>query len=378
MASIRKIKGNYYSRVQWLDGFGKMKEKAVPLKTDKKSEAVIRNNDVEKVEDLIRQGENWSFPWMQDGGKKKLIRMSVEDAIERFYNLKRLDNLQPKTFEAYEQGLNAFMKAVGRTTPIDMISYSDINIFKEWSKKRHKPVTTNLCLQKIKTFLKYCVDMDYIKKAIPIDMLRIAKTPPMYLTETELGRLFSTDMVDAHFKRAWYFYVSTGCRLQEPFNGEINGNWLIVKAHKSKTGRERQIRLGEKTLPILVEMKNHIANAVGKSGSGSMSHSRKWQIKRYSREFKKVAIAEGFGEHKFHNTRNTYGVMRWAETGDIHLVARELGHSTIKETEKYAKFELRRIMDDFPTLAPKIQERLNQGVPNGTLDALGSKHLFLS
>ena len=93
-----------------------------------KSEAVIRNNDVEKVEDLIREGENWSFPWMQDGGKKKLIRMSVEDAVEKFYNIKRLDNLKPRTLEAYSQGLNAFMKAVGRTTPIDMISYSDINI----------------------------------------------------------------------------------------------------------------------------------------------------------------------------------------------------------------------------------------------------------
>ena len=378
MASIKKIRNTYFSRVTWRDGFGKKKEKAISLKTKMKSEAVIRNNDVEKVEDLIREGENWSFPWMQDGGKKKLIRMSVEDAVEKFYNIKRLDNLKPRTFEAYSQGLNAIMKAVGRTTPIDMISYSDINIFKEWSKKRHQPRTTNLCLQKIKTFLGYCYDMEYIKRQIPIDMLRVSDKPPMYLTETELGRLFSTDMVDAHFKRAFYFYASTGCRLTEAFNGQIRGSWLIVDADDSKSGKERQIRLGQKTLPILVEMRNQVDNAVGKSGSGSMNHSRTWQIKRYSKEFKKVAVAEGFGEHYFHNLRNTYGVMRWAETGDIHLVSKELGHSSIKQTEAYTKFELSRIMDDFPTLAPKIQQRLHQGVVNNTLDALGSKHLFLS
>ena len=220
--------------------------------------------------------------------------------------------------------------------------------------------------------------MDYIKKQIPIDMLKIDKPSPMYLTETELGKLFSSDMIDAHFKRAMYFYAMTGCRLMEPFMGEINGNWLIVNPKHSKTGVERQIRLGEKTLSILIEMKNNVDNAVGKSGAGSMSHTRTWQIKKYSRLFKKVAVDEGFGEHKFHNLRNTYAVMRWAETGDIHLVSRELGHSSIKQTEAYARIDLGRIINDFPSLAPKIQERLNQGVPNATLDALGSKHLFLS
>ena len=38
-------------------------------------------------------------------------------------------------------------------------------------------------------------------------------------------------------------------------------------------------------------MKNNVDNAVGKSGAGSMSHTRNWQIKKYSRLFKKVANA---------------------------------------------------------------------------------------
>ena len=46
MASIRKRRTKYYSRVRWYDEYGSMKEKEIPLKTDKKSEAVIRNNAV--------------------------------------------------------------------------------------------------------------------------------------------------------------------------------------------------------------------------------------------------------------------------------------------------------------------------------------------
>ena len=61
MASIRKMRGNYYSRVRWYDSINKRVEKLIPLKTNKKSEAVVRNNAVEKLEDLIKLGENCSF-----------------------------------------------------------------------------------------------------------------------------------------------------------------------------------------------------------------------------------------------------------------------------------------------------------------------------
>tara|TARA_Y100001958_G_C21111819_1_gene458519 strand:+ start:241 stop:417 length:177 start_codon:yes stop_codon:yes gene_type:complete len=45
------------------------------------------------------------------------------------------------------------------------------------------------------------------------------------------------------------------------------------------------------------------------------------------------------------------------------LVSIELGHSTIKQTEAYSKIDLTRIINNFPLLDPKIQERLNQGLP---------------
>ena len=106
MAQIKKLKNNkYYSYVRWYDETGHRDGKYIALKTSKKSKAVMRNHQVEKVEDLIKQGENWNFGWLKDGGKPILIRLSIEDAIEKFYAVKRLDNLKPRTFEAYEQGL---------------------------------------------------------------------------------------------------------------------------------------------------------------------------------------------------------------------------------------------------------------------------------
>ncbi len=377
MASIKKRRSNYYSRDQWYDEYGSKKEKQIPLKTDKKSDAVMRNHEVEKVEDLIKQGENWEFGWMQDGGKPKLIRLSVEDAIEKFYAVKRLDNLKPRTFEAYEQGLNAFMKAVGRAYAIENVGHSEINIFKAWSKKRHSPVTTNLCLQKIKSFLIFCYDMGYIKKQIKIDMLKVNEKPPMYLTETNMLKLFSSDMIDMHYRKAFYFYAMTGCRLMEAFNGYVSGNWLIIDADASKSGVEREVQLDKTTLPILLEMRDRVEKETGKSGSGSLNHTRRWQIKKYSRKFKACAELEGFGHHKFHNLRDTYAVRRWAITGDIHLVSKELGHASVTMTEKYTNFKLRRLKDDFPSIEPQIKMRLEKTTKDIGLDSLGSNYLQL-
>tara|TARA_Y100000593_G_scaffold80711_1_gene150726 strand:+ start:640 stop:1776 length:1137 start_codon:yes stop_codon:yes gene_type:complete len=375
MASIRKVNKRYYSRVVWKDEYDSLKEKTISLKTDKKSEALARNYQVEKVEDLIREGENMQFGWMDEGGKPKLISLSIAEAIERFYTIKRLDNLKPRTFEAYEQGLNAFMNAVGRDYPIGNVGTSEINIFKKWSQRRHSPVTTNLCLQKIKSFFRYCNDMGYIKRRVDIDMLKVKKKPPMYLTETNMLKLFSSDMVDLHYRKAFYFYAMTGCRLMEAFDGEVNGRWLIIDEEKSKTGEVREVELDKTTLPILLEMRDRVASLTGKSGKGSFSHTRRWQIKKYSRKFKKVAVEEGFGHHKFHNLRDTYAVRRWAVTGDIKLVSEEIGHTSIKMTEKYTKFKIRRLMDDFPTLQPMIEKRLDKRAFDRGLSRIGSKYL---
>jgi hypothetical protein len=43
--------------------------------------------------------------------------------------------------------------------------------------------------------------------------------------------------------------------------------------------------------------------------------------------------------------------MRYLETRDIYQVSKELGHSTVKVTEKYAKISIRKIEAHFPLLA---------------------------
>ena len=361
--------------MRWYNEFGRQQEKQIPLKTDKKSEAVIRNNEVEKVEDLIRVGENWSFPWMQDGGKKKLIRMSIEEAKEQYIAVKRIDGVRQKTIDLNELALSSLMNRIGYKAPIEMITDSHITQWKEWSRKHHAPNTTNMYLAKMKTFFKFCYKKKYITTELDIEMVRADKKPPMYLSETKLGKLFSTDMVDEHFRKAFLFYAMTGLRLAEAFEGTLSGDWLIITPDVAKAHTTREVQLNKVTKSILIEMRNRYDSMVGKSGNGTWSKTHKGIIDTYSKEFKKAVKEMGFGEHKFHNLRDTYAVRRWIETGDIHLVSKEIGHSSVTMTQKYADFNLRRLSVDFPSLDGIIQARIGKTTTNDSLIGIGS-HLL--
>ena len=71
-----------------------------------------------------------------------------------------------------------------------------------------------------------------------------------------------------------------------------------------------------------------------------------------SKTFKK-AIREIDGndtKYHLHCLRHTFAVRRYLQTRDIYLVKQEMGHASVKTTEKYAKFSLRRLEKDFPSI----------------------------
>ena len=65
------------------------------------------------------------------------------------------------------------------------------------------------------------------------------------------------------------------------------------------------------------------------------------------------ALREIVGEETkfhFHCLRHTFAVRRYLQTWDIYQVKQEVGHSSVTTTEIYAKFILRRLEMDFPSL----------------------------
>ena len=59
-----------------------------------------------------------------------------------------------------------------------------------------------------------------------------------------------------------------------------------------------------------------------------------------------------------HNYKETYAARRLETTGGIKMVSQEISHTSVVMTEKYAKFNLRKLRDDFPLLKERINLRL--------------------
>ena len=74
--------------------------------------------------------------------------------------------------------------------------------------------------------------------------------------------------------------------------------------------------------------------------------------------FKKALIDIGADSSKhLHSIRHTFAVRRYLQTRDIYQVKQEMGHSSVTTTEIYAKFSLRRLEMDFPSLTESNNKR---------------------
>ena len=372
MASLTKRRKQYYSRVSYYDEFNGQRFVEIPLRTTKKAEAEVRNKEVEDFTATIQQDKAYkhiAFGWLSGGGRTKIVDKTIPEIFEEYISIKRIDGVRESTIELNQLAIDSFTKQVGENVAVSKVTESHIDIWRQWSRMHHSPNTTNIYLAKLKTFFRFCYKKRYLKRELDIVMVKADVKPPMYLSDDKLKMLFSADFIDIHFRKAFAFYVATGCRLKEAFEGTISGNWLVITPDVAKAHKTREIELSSEALTVLIEMRQRYDNRIGKSMHGSWSNTHDGIIDTYSKKFKKAAKELGFGEHKFHNLRDTFAVRRWIETGDIYAVSKEIGHSSVTMTQKYANFILRKLVDDFPSLNERyIQPRLYDRY--GTNDAL--------
>ena len=204
-------------------------------------------------------------------------------------------------------------------------------------------------LRGIKTFLNWLKDHDKINSVPKIKQINSGKPLPIYLSNDEFESILKR--VDRHYQRAFHFYRETGCRLSEPFEGELSGDFLTITSETAKTHSERDIYLTPDLKQILIEMREAVNYKVF-NGIAS-----KWNaIVNYSKAFHKACKPnkdkewKGIEGRKFHSLRHTFAVRRYLQTRDLYQVAKEMGHSSIKTTEIYSQFRIRRLQQDFPDL----------------------------
>lgn len=348
MARLRKLRKKYYARIRYsINNRGT--EKLIPLQTTSKVEAIARLVEVNRCEKDIINGLKYSFPWMNKARELKVLRRTLYNTIPNYLDYQKSNGCRLESVERTSNCMNNLKLVLGKDFLIENIQTGEIERFKTHFKENLSDVGININLTRIKGFLNWCRDINRIIEKVPI--IRLIRTPqklPTYLTAQDQLDILELDWLRDHYKPVFQFYIDTGCRLREPFHGSISGNWLIVPSERSKSGMQREIHLTDDQILIVRSLQKRQIESKAKFRSFTNN---------YSRVFKKASKAIGRDELHFHNLRDTFAVMRYLSTRDLYQVSKELGHSTIKVTEKYARFQLKRLEQDFPELAEGYSEK---------------------
>ncbi len=351
MAILKQRRGKWYARVQWYNANVK-KEKQVPLKTMSKVTARQRLAEVNKVESDIRAGMEFTFPWLNDDQITSVRQFALSDAINDWIQDRKSNGIRPSTIRRNQYSMASFMSITGRKRPLCTVTTKVIDTYRNVCiDKGMTPDGININLRSLKTFFRWCHRRDYISKVPHIDIVSKPKSMPLYIPDRIFAELMRLDWLDQHYKTAFLFYRETGCRVSEPFIGDLDGNWLLISANKTKQRSDKELRLNAECLRLCIEMRSYVEKYEGTVESWTQN---------LSKTFLKVMREIDGKDTKYHLhcLRHTFAVRRYLQTRDIYLVKQELGHSSVTTTEIYAQFSLRRLEMDFPSLleSPKMSE----------------------
>ena len=368
MATLRKRRLKYYARIQWRDSSKSLKEKQIPLKTHLKSEALVRKAEVERYEDDIKKGEDYTveFAWLNDEGKTKISRRTVQEAIDEYHVVKDIRNQRKSTIERSKCGLKTLTNVVGKSRPVSTLNDDDIEDWGKWcNSKGHSPNTQACNRAKIVAFLNHCYRKRWIGNEVYFPTIENTQKEIKYVNEFVFRDIMALDIVAPHFKRAFFLYLSTGCRRSEPFSGEVLDNHLKIKCETAKSKTTRYVKLTPVMRATVLEMRARCDNQIAKYGYKQRSIEM-----RYGKEFKKACRAVGIEDLHLHNLRNSYIVIRWAVTGDIMAVSEEIGHANINQSMEYAKIPPMVIAEEFPIYKKIIVERLKHKESSNTFNKM--------
>ena len=227
MATLKARRDKWYARVIWFVN-GKFIEKQIPLRTSSKVTARERIAEVEKVEGDIKQGMEFSFPWLSNFAKTKVKRFTIKEAVDQWL-LKRKGKVANSTLDLNEDGLNYFLKFMGNANPIETISTSSAKQFIDWLEGRGlSKASINIHLRTIKSMFRYYLNVGRLSSVPHIQQLRIPKTEPIYITDNEFQSIMELDWLDGFYKRVFLMYRETGMRLNEPMISVLDGDWIDI------------------------------------------------------------------------------------------------------------------------------------------------------
>ena len=327
-------------------------------KTDKET-ALKWKKQIERVENDIKSGiiKEWEFAehfdWLSDD-RNEINNRTLAGCIDEFMAYKKV-NVRLSSWNRIRNTMDSFLDMYAKKTPIEEFKTKHINQFEMHHINRLSRAGVNLHKRNLKTFFRWCYEMEYINRVPSIRITQL-DTDPKYISEYNLKRIF--EALPKNYADIYKVFLETGKRRSELIEGELIGDLLIIPVKEGlKTKKEHSIKLDQfqkDTIIMFHKMRDDfIAN-----GFDLVNFKHKIG-KIFSHTCKNLNI-----DASLHSLRHTQAVITYQETGDILEVKRKLNHRKSTTSENYSKIDENVRELDFPQ-ASKIALEVEKLRKNG-------------
>jgi site-specific recombinase XerD len=317
---IAPTKGRPYWRIYFVDQHGhERKEISSKHKT-------VAREDLERRRAEVRAGT-----YVPPRQRKKQLSL-FEDVLEAYEAEMKGRN---RTAVRWDEYAETWVKEF-RGRKVDEIGAADIE---KWKLRQaaYKPATVNRKLSFLRRFFTLCL-RDEVVRTSPfgkVKLLQENNTRDRFLQPDEEERLKAA--LPAVHWRVVLLAILTGLRQAEFFGlrrDQVDLETRFITIPRSKSGKMRRVKLSRNAAAILVELlKEHESPWVFPSQNSDKPLLANNFVRRVFRPALERAQIENFVWHDLRRTTGSRMVQRGV---DLNRVREQLGHSNLRQTQRYA------------------------------------------
>ena len=290
---------------------------------------------------------------------------TLDQAFKEFVTEKEARNLSRATIENYVQSYNVlalFNRFTSRTT-VDEINISHVyHMINSLKESGVKPSSVNHYLRDVRAFLYWCMDEDrtYIKR-FKISLVEAQEEQVKHFTDDELERLLEKPNKNDSFLtwRTWVmvnWVLATGNRAGTICDiriGDIDFLSKEISLRHTKNKRTQIIPLSpslEITLKEYIKMWRYEAPGDAWLFPNVCEDQLTTNAQRHS--FVKYCKDRGVSRTNIHGLRHNFAKGWVRNNGNMFVLQKILGHSTLEMTKKYVRLFSEDIKEDFEKFSP--------------------------
>ncbi|TCP30209.1 integrase/recombinase XerD [Scopulibacillus darangshiensis] len=280
---------------------------------------------------------------------QKPVNMSLNDMFERFMLYKKTEGLAKDTIESYYTTYRWFREYLGSDLERDEIT---LDVFRDYidfmlNEKGISPVTANVRIRTMRTFIRYCYLENYIDFPIH-ERFKPLKTKQDTLesfTPQEVKKLLS--LVDESTYTGFrdkviiYILLDTLVRCRELINMkrenvDLQTGAIKLEASDTKTKKSRIVPLSARTIRVLKEYMDETEDfgsewlLVTYEGEQMANNTIRYRLTELGE--KAGLTNKRVSPHTFRHTGSLFYIMNG---GDPFSLQKILGHSDMSMVRKY-------------------------------------------